>query len=412
MKKLLIVTASNFPYGSASANLLRLMGMGLMGQGWTVEVLLQRGLHTDNKSNPPRRSGAEQGVAYRYCGFCVRPRNILLKPVDTLFGHLMTLAGILSRRIKKRVDTVFVYNDSGLENVSVLLLCKVLRIKTFIYIPEWYEKSAMVKIWRHIPKWWDFLFGMKTVNPCFDGLVMPSHFLFNYYKNEKHIPEAHLYILPNLVDLSFFEKVEADANFPKQGIRIGYCGTPTRKDGAEDLLRAFALVQAEKPEAELMIIGDSVGDKQLLPNLKRLAAELGVEGNIIFTGLVSFQRMPGLLNSCDILALARPTGIFAEAGFPTKLGEYMACRKPVVLTRVGDMPRYLTHQQNAMLAEPDCPADFAEKILWFISHPAEASQIASAGCQWATDVLGYKKVTSTFGEFLQGAQKGTSLCVE
>lgn len=402
IRNLLIVTTSNFPYGSACANLLRLMGMGLMGQGWRVEVLIQRGLHADDKTKIPARSGSEQGVAYRYCGFRLRPRNILLKPVDTLFGHLMTLAGILSRRIKKRVDTVLVYNSSGFENVSVLLLCKVLRIKTFIYIPEWYEKSAMVKTWRHIPKWWDFLFGMKTVNPCFDGLVMPSHFLFNYYKNEKHIPESHLYILPNLVDLSYFEAVEPDIEFSKKGIRIGYCGTPTRKDGAEDLIRAFQIVHAKKPSTELMIIGDSVGDKQLLPNLKRLAAELGVEGVIIFTGLVPFQRMPGLLHSCDILALARPSGIFAEAGFPTKLGEYMACKKPVVLTRVGDMPRYLTHQENAILADPDRPEDFAEQILWLIEHPAEAEAIAVQGCRWATETLSHRDAAVAFDTFLQG----------
>jgi glycosyltransferase involved in cell wall biosynthesis len=260
----------------------------------------------------------------------------------------------------------------------------------------------MVKTWRHIPKWWDFLFGMKTVNPCFDGLVMPSHFLFNYYKNEKHIPESHLYVLPNLVDISYFEKAVADTGFPKHGIRIGYCGSPTRKDGAEDLIRAFALVQSRESSTELMIIGGIVGDSKLLPQLRGLAEELGVEENVVFTGLVPFQRMPGLLHSCDILALARPSGIFAEAGFPTKLGEYMACRKPVVLTRVGDMPRYLDHGKNALLAEPDCPEDFAKQILWLIAHPTEAEAIAIQGCRWATETLSHRQAVVGFGEFLRG----------
>lgn len=402
MKNLLIVTDSNFPYGSASANLLRLMGGGLTGQGWQVEVLIQRGLHTDNKCNTPPRSGSEQGVAYRFCGFRLRPRNILLKPVDTLIGNLMTLAVILSRRVKGKVDTVFIYNDSGFENLSVLLFCKILRINTFRYVPEWYEKATVARTWRHIPKWWDFLFSMKMINPCFDGLVMPSHFLFNYYKNEKQIDEERLYILPNLVDISYFEKGVADTEFPKRGIRIGYCGTPTRKDGAEDLLRAFSLVQAQEPAAELMIIGGRVGDAALLDRLKCMAKELGVAERVIFTGLVPFQRMPELLHSCDILALARPAGIFAEAGFPTKLGEYMACRKPVVLTRVGDIPRYLVHGENAMLAEPDCPEDFSKQILWLIAHPMEAERIAAQGCRWAVEKLSYRQAVAAFSTFLQG----------
>lgn len=406
MKKLLIVTTSDFPYGSASANLVRLMGVGLTGQGWRVDVLIQRGMHTDSKSNPPPRSGLEQEVAYRFCGFRLRPKNIFLKPVDTLLGHWMTLAGILSRKIRNRADVVLVYNNAGLENLSVLFLCKILRIRTVIYIPEWYEKASVIRTWRHTPRWWDFLFGMKTVNPRFDGLVMPSYFLFNYYRNEKQIAEERLHILPNLVDLSYFEKGVADIEFPKRGIRIGYCGTPTRKDGAEDLIRAFALVHTQEPETELMIIGGQVGNSELLAHLKRLADELGVAEHVIFTGLVPFQRMPELLHSCDILALARPAGIFAEAGFPTKLGEYMACKKPVVLTRVGDMPRYLDHGKNAMLADPDCPADFARQILWLIAHPMEAKEIAAQGCRWATETLSHRHAVVAFSGFLQGIKKG------
>ena len=402
MKNLLIVTSSDFPYGSASANLLRLMGVGLTGQGWRVEVLIQRGLHTDNKRNVPPRSGSEQGVAYRFCGFRLRPRNIFLKPIDTLSGHWMTLACILRRKIKNKVDTVFVYNSSGLENISVLFLCKILRIRTVRYIPEWYEKASVIRTWRHSLKWLDFIFGMKIVNPRFDGLVMPSHFLFNYYKNEKQIIDARLYILPNLVDISFFEKAVADNGFPKRGVRIGYCGTPTRKDGAEDLIQAFALVQMQEPSAELMIIGGQVGNSELLDHLKRLAGELGVAGNVIFTGLVPFQRMPGLLHSCDILALARPSGIFAEAGFPTKLGEYMACKKPVVLTRVGDIPCYLGHGENAMLAEPDCPRDFAKQILWLIAHPPESEAIAAQGFRWTVETLSHRHTVRALGEFLAG----------
>ncbi len=401
MKKLLIITSSNFPYGSASANLLRLMGRGLVQQGWELEFLLQRGRSTNDKEDIPPRRGKEQGLSYYFCGYRLRPRNVFLKIVDSWVSNGVALWRILQKKLKREVDIVFLYNSSGIECFLLFVGCKILRIKVKAYVSEWYEKASVVRSWRYFPRWWDFLLRMKWVNPCFDGLVMPSHFLFNYYKNEKHILESRLYILPNLVNLSCFENVEEDRDYPKRGIRIGYCGTPTRKDGAEDLIKAFAMVQAEAPETELMLIGGSVGDAQLLPNLKRLAAELGMEENIIFTGLVSFSRMPGLLHSCDILALARPSGIFAEAGFPTKLGEYMACKKPVVLTRVGDMPRYLTHQKNAMLADPDQPEDFSKQILWLINHPEEASQIAEQGRCWAAEALGYQKATKAFSEFLQ-----------
>ena len=88
-----------------------------------------------------------------------------------------------------------------------------------------------------------------------------------------------------------------------------------------------------------------------------------VENSITFTGLVPFSDVPRLLNSCQILALTRPSGIFAEAGFPTKLGEYFACKKPVLITEVGDMPTYFKNENHVILVEPDNINSIVNKFL-------------------------------------------------
>ena len=74
----------------------------------------------------------------------------------------------------------------------------------------------------------------------------------------------------------------------------------------------------------------------------------------------------------------------------------------MVLTRVGDMPRYLDHGGNAMLAEPDCPEDFAKQILWLIAHPIEASAIAAQGFRWTVETLSHQHTVRALGEFLAG----------
>jgi len=127
---------------------------------------------------------------------------------------------------------------------------------------------------------------------------------------------------PNIFQLSDVKP------FIENKITIGYAGTPTRKDGAMDLIESFSILNKKYPGTHLLIIGDVVDPKKsILPELQHRVTELGVDKNITFTGLVPFSRMPALLNSCQILALTRPHGIFAEAGFPTKLGEYFACKK-------------------------------------------------------------------------------------
>ena len=59
-----------------------------------------------------------------------------------------------------------------------------------------------------------------------------------------------------------------------------------------------------------------------------------------------------------------------------------------------------SNQENAMLAEPDNPLDFAEQILWLIGHPVEAETIAVAGCLWTSGTLSHRDATRRLGLFL------------
>ena len=57
MKGLQIITSSEFPHGSAGANVLRLMAQGLVACGWRVDVLILRGFHTDDPKMASPRIG-------------------------------------------------------------------------------------------------------------------------------------------------------------------------------------------------------------------------------------------------------------------------------------------------------------------------------------------------------------------
>ena len=100
--------------------------------------------------------------------------------------------------------------------------------------------------------------------------------------------------------------------------------------------------------------------------------------------------MPQLLTDSEMLVLARPTSIQAKGGFPTKLGEYLATGKPVLVTRVGEIPKYLEDNINAFIAEPDSPVKFAEKMDFILSHPEEATKVGIEGMKLTQTVFNYK----------------------
>ncbi|MBQ3944933.1 MAG: glycosyltransferase, partial [Alphaproteobacteria bacterium] len=73
--------------------------------------------------------------------------------------------------------------------------------------------------------------------------------------------------------------------------------------------------------------------------------------------------------------------------FSTKLGEYLAFARPVIITNVGEAMNYLKNGENAYVIEPNDTDLMAEKILEVFNHPEEAEKIGKAGQEVAKNVL-------------------------
>ena len=164
---------------------------------------------------------------------------------------------------------------------------------------------------------------------------------------------------------------------------IAYCGTASNnKDGVDQLIKAFALVCKQHPDVKLHIIGKVPNKKDYSGNIQ-LIEELGIEDKIVFTGVVTADKMPQLLKDAEVLALARPDNLQAKYGFPTKLGEYLLTENPVVVTSVGDIPTFLKDGESALISEPSNARMFADKLLWALENSGDASKIGKAGAEIA-----------------------------
>lgn len=101
--------------------------------------------------------------------------------------------------------------------------------------------------------------------------------------------------------------------------------------------------------------------------------------SVIFTGVIPADQIPQHLLNADILALDRPNSLQAQYGFPTKLGEYLLTANPVVVTKVGDIPLFLTDKVSALLAEPCNIQSFSNNLIWAIENTEKARQIGYNG---------------------------------
>jgi glycosyltransferase involved in cell wall biosynthesis len=206
--------------------------------------------------------------------------------------------------------------------------------------------------------------------------------------------------MPNLTDPKRFEI--SDIKPYRQGkITIGYVGTPTKKDGILDLIESFGILNKTFKETHLLIIGDITNGNSVVEDLKIFASKTGVnEDSITFTGLQSHTQIPRLLLSCQILALTRPNGIFAEAGFPTKLGEYFSCKKPVLITKVGDVSLYFKNEEQVILAEPENIPSIVDGIKKILTDKQLSDHLSLRAYEWMDENLNYVNQSKKISDFI------------
>ena len=121
---------------------------------------------------------------------------------------------------------------------------------------------------------------------------------------------------------------------------------------------------------------------------KQLRSETG---RVIFTGAVAHDRVPKLLDACDILVaphvpLADGSEFF---GSPTKIFEYMAMGKGIVASRLGQIGEVLVDEETALLVEPGNVGELGNAIVRLIESEtlrkrlgARAREVAEREHTW------------------------------
>lgn len=231
----------------------------------------------------------------------------------------------------------------------------------------------------------------KHIKICkkLNGLFVISSSLKNYYC-EQGLDNSKIHILNMTVDTARFYGLKKQKKFNRC---VVYCGHGTNnKDGVDILIKSFKIVVSKYPDFKLHIIGAKPSRGDASGNLE-LVEQLELNNHVIFDGLKSASDIPQILVNADILALARPDSLQAQNGFPTKLGEYLLSKNPVVITNVGDIPLFLKNEESAMIAMNNDVNDFASKLIWLIENPEQAKKIGEKGADIANQFFKAEYIT-------------------
>jgi glycosyltransferase involved in cell wall biosynthesis len=315
------------------------------------------------------------------------PRNWykLLKYFNTI---------ILLRRIAKKdkIEAIIVYTMLLNTHLFAWFLSRLVRSVLLVECGEYPLRNFQ----NGILKRKQGLLKLRIESKSCDGILCISRFLVDFYS--KHgIPGNKLFIVPSTVDKERFRlSIDAPLTFEY----ILYCGGLTfLKDGVHILIESFAQISKKHQETNLVLIGkgDTVQDEL---SLKDLAKKFNITDRVFFLGFKSRSEIPAYLNNAKVLALARPRSLIAEAGFPSKLTEYLTTGVPVVVTEVGEIPVYLKNNENAFLSEPDSADAFAKRLDFVLDNYEFATEVAKKGKELTESIFSYKYQAKRVIEFI------------
>lgn len=149
---------------------------------------------------------------------------------------------------------------------------------------------------------------------------------------------------------------------------VGTVGRLSPEKGLAFFIRAAGALLKEFPETAFLIVGDG----PMKDSLTKLSLSMGIEKNVIFTGLRNdVERIYPIM---DIFVLSS-----LNEGLPMVLLEAMAAQRPVISTSVGAISNVVAHGETGLLIQNSDAQALGQAIGFLMKNEDEAGRLAGNG---------------------------------
>jgi glycosyltransferase involved in cell wall biosynthesis len=154
---------------------------------------------------------------------------------------------------------------------------------------------------------------------------------------------------------------------------VAYFGAHGRANNLDVVLRA-ALRLKDRQDIHFVLIGDGMEKSRLVEDAKRAGLR-----NLEFLPPVAANEMAAYINAADMcLATLRDVPLFRGA-VPSKLIEYMACGRPVIVCARGEAENIVSAADAGLICEPDDDNSLAASIEALADDPDRRTRLGLNG---------------------------------
>ena len=295
-------------------------------------------------------------------------------------------------RKRNQKNIIYNYDSPDIKNILFILFARLLGYKIIIDVVEDYRfflkfTSILQKIRVH-----SSFFLLKRMPMYVDAVITISSHL-EQRMNAICKGKIPIFLIPITVNFKYFKNNNPNI-ISGNDIKIFYGGSFGQKDGLEYLIQAFDKVAEQNSSVKLILTGRKHDDYDFA-NIMKYVNNANNKDRIDYRGFISTEEYYILLNECDIFCMTRNNTVFANAGFPFKLGEFLATGKSVISTNVGDVSKYLINGFNSVLIEPESIDEIVKALTYVIRNPEVMEKMGKQARQTAyenfnSDLLSHK----------------------
>ena len=377
MKKAVIITENKYPEGDAGAVRQHAFAKMFMELDFSV-IVMGYGESTQKKFRE------YEGV--RYISFRSKAKNRFFRLVNRIiFGFQIIVClkqNACEANVIMVVDTLpyaFKLVKKFADNRGILLIHDSVEW----YSPEEYPDGEKNIQYRLKEKTNRFIVGEGW------RVVAISKYLQRHFlkMSDKVVR------IPVVMDVSHMPYSSHTNN---EKIKFVYAGTPGLKDHLREIITGFSLLPRDQiQQVELCVFGVS---KQ------QLYDECGVDSRVMqimqeslrVYGRIPREQVIKEVMSADYTVLLRSAELrYAQAGFPTKVVESLACGTPPMCNLSSDLGDYLKDGENSVIIEGQTPVDVRNAVLKALSYKAGEVNLRSKARKTAEECFDYRQYTNS-----------------
>jgi len=206
-----------------------------------------------------------------------------------------------------------------------------------------------------------------------DAVLTTSDYCRGAIRRHYGVAPSQVRLVPEGIDLARWRALAARVPHLSDGATILCVARQYPRKHIADLLRALPTLRRAVPRAHAVIAGD--GPEHA--NLRALAAELGLNDAVRFTGALPDDELALLHRQADIFCLPS-----VQEGFGIVFLEAMACGLPVVATLAAAIPEVVPDRRAGLLVPPGDVAALAHALIELLARPRQRASYGAFGREY------------------------------